>query len=78
MLPAIALMSPGETSGTTVTIVIIDGWTITVASVGDSRCILDAQGGSVANLTVDHRLEENAEEWVSISLTPFLLCKLPI
>jgi len=52
----------GETSGTTATFVIVDGWTITVASVGDSRCILDAQGGVVSLLTVDHRLEENAEE----------------
>eukprot|EP00262_Sarcandra_glabra_P010627 TRINITY_DN2594_c0_g1_i1.p1 TRINITY_DN2594_c0_g1~~TRINITY_DN2594_c0_g1_i1.p1 ORF type:complete len:431 (+),score=76.10 TRINITY_DN2594_c0_g1_i1:153-1445(+) len=54
--------SRGETSGTTVTFVIVDGWTVTVASVGDSRCILDAQGGDVSLLTVDHRLEENAEE----------------
>ncbi|KAL0380795.1 UNVERIFIED_CONTAM: putative protein phosphatase 2C 15 [Sesamum angustifolium] len=38
------------------------GWTVTVASVGDSRCILDAQGGGLSVLTVDHRLEENAEE----------------
>lgn len=53
---------PGQTSGTTATFVIIDGWTITVASVGDSRCILDAQGGNVSLLTVDHRLEENVEE----------------
>ncbi|KAF7049284.1 hypothetical protein CFC21_057850 [Triticum aestivum] len=30
--------------------------------VGDSRCILDTQGGVVSLLTVDHRLEENAEE----------------
>ncbi|XP_042458477.1 probable protein phosphatase 2C 3 [Zingiber officinale] len=52
----------GQTSGTTVTFVIIHGWTITVASVGDSRCILDAQGGVVSALTVDHRLEENVEE----------------
>ncbi|OAY43992.1 probable protein phosphatase 2C 5 isoform X1 [Manihot esculenta] len=51
-----------ETSGTTVTFVVIDGWTVTVASVGDSRCILDIQGGVVSLLTVDHRLEENAEE----------------
>ena len=40
----------------------IDGWTVTVASVGDSRCILDTQGGVVSLLTVDHRLEENVEE----------------
>ncbi|GFY94908.1 protein phosphatase 2C family protein [Actinidia rufa] len=52
----------GETSGTTVTFVVIDEWTVTVASVGDSRCILDTQGGVVSLLTVDHRLEENAEE----------------
>jgi len=57
------LISPsGETSGTTATFVLIDGWTVTVASVGDSRCILDTQGGVVSLLTVDHRLEENAEE----------------
>ncbi|KAH7650684.1 Protein-serine/threonine phosphatase protein [Dioscorea alata] len=54
--------SKGQTSGTTVTFVIVDGWTVTVASVGDSRCILDSQGGEVSLLTVDHRLEENAEE----------------
>ncbi|XP_068662370.1 probable protein phosphatase 2C 33 [Aristolochia californica] len=52
----------GETSGTTVTFVIVDGFTVTVASVGDSRCILDSQGGVVSLLTVDHRLEENVEE----------------
>ncbi|GLU04709.1 hypothetical protein SLE2022_218450 [Rubroshorea leprosula] len=54
--------SRGETSGTTATFVIVDAWTVTVASVGDSRCILDTQGDSVSTLTVDHRLEENVEE----------------
>ncbi|CAA0817215.1 Probable protein phosphatase 2C 15 [Striga hermonthica] len=54
--------SKGKTSGTTATFVIIDGWTVTVASVGDSRCILDSEGGAVSVLTVDHRLEENEEE----------------
>ncbi|GKB43225.1 probable protein phosphatase 2C 15 [Tanacetum coccineum] len=54
--------SKGQTSGTTATFVIVDRWTVTVASVGDSRCILDAQGGAVSELTVDHRLEENQEE----------------
>ncbi|XP_023516112.1 probable protein phosphatase 2C 5 [Cucurbita pepo subsp. pepo] len=58
----IEFQQKGETSGTTVTFVVIDGWTVTVASVGDSRCILDAQGGVVSLLTVDHRLEENEEE----------------
>lgn len=52
----------GETSGTTVTLAVVDGLTVTVASVGDSRCILDSQGGVVSELTVDHRLEENPEE----------------
>ncbi|KAE8660204.1 putative protein phosphatase 2C 3 [Hibiscus syriacus] len=54
--------SARETSGTTATFVLIDGWTVTVASVGDSRCILNTQGGIVSLLTVDHRLEENVEE----------------
>lgn len=58
----ILISSTGETSGTTATFVVVDGWTVTVASVGDSRCILDAQGGVVSLLTVDHRLEENVEE----------------
>ncbi|XP_044497951.1 probable protein phosphatase 2C 5 [Mangifera indica] len=58
----IEFQQKGETSGTTVTFVVIDGWTVTVASVGDSRCILDTQGGVVSLLTVDHRLEENGEE----------------
>ena len=53
-----------ETSGTTVTFVVVDGWTVTTASVGDSICILESQGGVVSLLTVDHRLEENYEEWV--------------
>ncbi|GJN08109.1 hypothetical protein PR202_ga26000 [Eleusine coracana subsp. coracana] len=52
----------GETSGTTATLVVVDGLTVTVASVGDSRCILDTNSGEVSLLTVDHRLEENAEE----------------
>jgi serine/threonine protein phosphatase PrpC len=52
----------GEMSGTTATLVVIDGFTVTVASVGDSRCILDTHGGMVSLLTVDHRLEENVEE----------------
>ncbi|KAI5065319.1 hypothetical protein GOP47_0020014 [Adiantum capillus-veneris] len=51
-----------QSSGTTVTFVVVDGWTVTVASVGDSRCILDSQSGAISTLTVDHRLEENIEE----------------
>lgn len=52
----------GEASGTTATLVVIDGLTVTVASVGDSRCILDSKDGTISLLTVDHRLEENEEE----------------
>lgn len=63
-IPQHLLCFLGETSGTTATFVIVDGWTVTVASVGDSRCVLDTQGGAVANLTVDHRLEDNIEECV--------------
>ncbi|KAJ7514734.1 hypothetical protein O6H91_23G057200 [Diphasiastrum complanatum] len=51
-----------QTSGTTATFVVVDGWTVTAASVGDSRCILDSQGGVISLLTVDHRLEVNEEE----------------
>jgi len=54
-----------QTSGTTVTIVVVDGWTITVASVGDSRCVLDSQE-VVSTLTVDHRLDSNVEERVRV------------
>lgn len=49
-------------SGTTVTLVIIDGLVVTVASVGDSRCILESAEGSVYYLSADHRLESNEEE----------------
>ncbi|CAI9785358.1 unnamed protein product [Fraxinus pennsylvanica] len=36
------------------TFVVVDGWTVTIASVGDSRCILDAQDCGISILTVDH------------------------
>ncbi|GLT92252.1 hypothetical protein SLE2022_100990 [Rubroshorea leprosula] len=51
-----------RTSGTTVTFVIIEGWTITVASVGDSRCVLESAEGGIYYLSADHRLECNEEE----------------
>ncbi|KAG0550766.1 hypothetical protein BDA96_01G366200, partial [Sorghum bicolor] len=37
-------------------------WVHGHSGVGDSRCILDTQGGELQLLTVDHSLEENAEE----------------
>ncbi|GAQ91594.1 Putative protein phosphatase 2C family protein [Klebsormidium nitens] len=49
-------------AGTTATLVVVEGSTVTVASVGDSRCILDMPGGKPVALTVDHRLETNREE----------------
>ncbi|KAM7278758.1 hypothetical protein ACFE04_005892 [Oxalis oulophora] len=51
-----------QTSGTTVTFVIIDGWVVTVGSVGDSRCILESSEGDIYYLSADHRLEINEEE----------------
>ncbi|KAG0499541.1 hypothetical protein HPP92_004232 [Vanilla planifolia] len=51
-----------QVSGTTVTFVIIDGWVVTVASVGDSRCVLESAEGSFYHLSADHRLEDNKEE----------------
>ncbi|XP_009359088.1 probable protein phosphatase 2C 12 [Pyrus x bretschneideri] len=51
-----------KTSGTTVTFVIIEGWVISVASVGDSRCIVEPAEGGVYYLSADHRLEINEEE----------------
>jgi serine/threonine protein phosphatase PrpC len=35
---------------------------ITVASVGDSRCILESAEGDIYYLSADHRLECNEEE----------------
>ncbi|KAJ8772858.1 hypothetical protein K2173_028035 [Erythroxylum novogranatense] len=54
--------SKAQTSGTTVTFVIIDGWVVTVASVGDSRCILESAEGDIYYLSADHRLDSNFEE----------------
>ncbi|KAJ4790314.1 Protein phosphatase 2C family protein [Rhynchospora pubera] len=51
-----------RSSGTTMTLVIIDGWVVTVASVGDSCCILESAEGSVYVLSADHILEVNEEE----------------
>nr|GEY56506.1 probable protein phosphatase 2C 12 [Tanacetum cinerariifolium] len=51
-----------QMSGTTVTFVIIEGLIVTVASVGDSRCILESADGSIYHLSADHRLDTNEEE----------------
>ncbi|KAL2583549.1 hypothetical protein AAZX31_14G079400 [Glycine max] len=57
----------GQKSGTTVTFVIIEGWVVTVASVGDSRCVLESSDGELYYLSADHRLETNEEERVRIT-----------
>ncbi|KAL8256338.1 hypothetical protein R6Q59_031405 [Mikania micrantha] len=51
-----------QMSGTTVTFVIIEGSIVTVASVGDSRCILESADGEIYYLSADHRLDSNEEE----------------
>ncbi|XP_051188102.1 probable protein phosphatase 2C 69 isoform X2 [Lolium perenne] len=56
------LQAVAETSGTTVTFVIIDEWVVTVASVGDSRCILESADGSLYHLSADHRFDSNRDE----------------
>ncbi|KAK7376887.1 hypothetical protein VNO80_02305 [Phaseolus coccineus] len=57
----------GQKSGTTVTFVIIEGWVVTVASVGDSRCVLESSDGEIYYLSADHRLDTNEEERVRIT-----------
>ncbi|KAJ3683649.1 hypothetical protein LUZ60_013876 [Juncus effusus] len=58
----ILFQTKGDVSGTTATLAVVDGLTVTVASVGDSRCILEAPGGELSWLTVDHRLEDCQDE----------------
>ncbi|KAK9740622.1 hypothetical protein RND81_03G048700 [Saponaria officinalis] len=55
-------LEKGQSSGTTVTFVIIEGWFVTVASVGDSQCIFESAEGDIYCLSADHRLESNVEE----------------
>ena len=40
-------MNSVQSSGTTMTFVIVEGSVITVASVGDSRCILEYEEGGL-------------------------------
>ncbi|CAH9054068.1 unnamed protein product [Cuscuta europaea] len=51
-----------RSSGTTATFVIIEGWVVTVASVGDSLCVLESAEGEIYYLSAEHRLECNVEE----------------
>ncbi|XP_015885508.3 probable protein phosphatase 2C 12 isoform X1 [Ziziphus jujuba] len=63
----IEFQEKAQTSGTTVTFVIIEGWIITVASVGDSRGMLESTEGEFLYLSADHRLECNEEERIRIT-----------
>ncbi|GMH23229.1 hypothetical protein Nepgr_025072 [Nepenthes gracilis] len=60
-------LESGQESGTTATFVIIDGRVVTVASVGDSNCILESAEGGIYCLSADHRLEDNVEERERVS-----------
>eukprot|EP00899_Mesostigma_viride_P007701 jgi/Mesvir1/16932/Mv15791-RA.1 len=51
-----------RTAGCTATLVVVEGWTVTVAGVGDSRCIAILEDGTIVPLTEDHRLEDNPAE----------------
>ncbi|GFP84281.1 probable protein phosphatase 2c 12, partial [Phtheirospermum japonicum] len=51
-----------QTSGTTMTFVIIEGWVLIIASVGDSRAVLESAEGGLYYLSADHRLECSEEE----------------
>ncbi|PIN25258.1 Serine/threonine protein phosphatase [Handroanthus impetiginosus] len=51
-----------QTSGTTATFAIIEGWVLTVASVGDSRSVLESAEGGIYYLSADHRLDCSEEE----------------
>ncbi|KAG0480099.1 hypothetical protein HPP92_010957 [Vanilla planifolia] len=55
-----------QTSEATVTFVIIDGLVVTVASVGDSRCILESADGSLYVLSADHRLDVKSRRLSSV------------
>ena len=56
------VLPAGELSGTTVTLLVVSGWMVTVGAVGDSRAILDTTSGGVQDLTIDHRFEDCKEE----------------
>lgn len=60
--------SAAKTSRTVITFVILEGWIITAASMGDSRCISESAEGDIYYLSTDHRLECSKEEYVSCPL----------
>eukprot|EP00899_Mesostigma_viride_P005753 jgi/Mesvir1/15179/Mv25033-RA.2 len=57
-----AFVQSGGKVGSTATLVLVDNWKLTVAGVGDSRCILVLPDGSVRELTSDHRCTNKAEQ----------------
>ncbi|KAK9096902.1 hypothetical protein Sjap_022399 [Stephania japonica] len=58
-----------KSSGTTATLVIIDGMVVTVASVGDSHCVLESADGTTYHLSADHRLEFNDQEVERVTIS---------
>ncbi|KAL5581746.1 hypothetical protein UlMin_014188 [Ulmus minor] len=58
-----------QMSGTIATFVIIEGWVITVASVGASCCILEAAKRGIYYLSTDHRLDCNEEDRLRITIS---------
>eukprot|EP00884_Botryococcus_braunii_P001961 jgi/Botrbrau1/11766/Bobra.0195s0091.1 len=53
--------SQGARDGSTLTVVVVTGWLVTCANVGDSRAYVDA-GGTPVQITADHRLVFNQAE----------------
>ncbi|KAL4577507.1 hypothetical protein LXL04_013616 [Taraxacum kok-saghyz] len=60
--------SPGLTSETIATFVIIDGWTVTVASVGDSRVQKPYLVWIIEEEKIGAKINEYRQKWKSLSL----------
>lgn len=52
----------GCTSGCSATLLLVTGAHVTIASLGSSRCTLDAGNGELLDLTADHRISSNPRE----------------
>ena len=65
-------------AGTTATLVLVSGWLVTVANVGDSGAALDAAGaaGGAREATVSHRIQANASERARLRAGGALLAPL--
>ncbi|CAI9299625.1 unnamed protein product [Lactuca saligna] len=70
-------MNSVQLSGTTMTFVIVEGSVIIVASVGDSRCILESAERDLYYLSADHRLECSEEDCLKVILDILEMLKKP-